>query len=102
MRIFVLVMVAVFGVALFAVAALAWDRRRELSDPSFRPFGRIRSRKPGSDQQAAGAGSVGAEGGQAPAGPGEGRRFLPHGIALASVLIGIAMIIGSCAGILRF
>jgi hypothetical protein len=31
MRVFVAAMVAVFGIGMFAIAALAWDRRRQLS-----------------------------------------------------------------------
>ena len=90
MRIFVAAMVAVFGVAMFAVAALVWDRRRQLVGTPDQPGVLLRIGAP-----------RGASGPPDESSPG-GRRYLPHVVVLGVTLLGIVMIVGSCAGLLRF
>jgi hypothetical protein len=80
MRIFVAAMVAAFGVAGYAVAALLWDRRRQLR----RWLGR-RQAPPNATGRPP----------EAPAGP-------VYGAVLASFLIGTVLLVGSCIGLVVF
>ena len=80
MRVFVAAMVAVLGIGMFAVAALVWDRRRQLAGV---------------------LGAVGSRGAQQSGQPGS-RRYLPSIAVLSLLLLGMIMLIGSCAGLLNF
>jgi hypothetical protein len=80
MRVFVAGMVAAFGVAGYAVAALLWDRRVMLRRWLAR---RQRAAEPGGPA------------GDAPAAP-------VYAAVLASFLIGTALMVGSCIGLVVF
>ncbi|MBT8226847.1 MAG: hypothetical protein HKP61_16180 [Dactylosporangium sp.] len=86
MHFFVYAMVAGFGVAMFAVAALVWDRRRELQILV------------GGRATAEGATAEGAAAGAA----NPNKRYVPHAVVVGSIVLGMALLIGSCAGVLRF
>lgn len=77
MRFFVAAMVASIGVGLYAIAALVWDRRRQLVDLS--PGPRVPA-------------SVAA---------GLRRPLVLHGVILGAVLLGTLLIFGSCLGLVR-
>lgn len=99
MRLFVCAMVAVLGIGMFAVAALVWDRRKDLAV-------RLAKRRSASAAaEGAGAGAANGTGGEGVAlatAERPNKRFVPHGIALGLLVLGMAMLIGSCAGLLRF
>jgi hypothetical protein len=170
MRIIVAAVVAVSGIAMFAIAALVWDRRRQLIGTPQRPgplmrlgpAGRPAGTRPGpagrptgaersvASQLAAAGTSAGRPGATGPSvsgpgiagpglsGPGAGRsgaaggdrapgagdfavdlvedgaeqvppgwpagkrRFVPHFVALGASVLGVVLVIGSCAGLLSF
>jgi hypothetical protein len=108
MRIFVSALVAAFGIALFAVAALVWDRRAEIVRRSIRGSAGASAGRPGAGGEQAVGGSAGGSGVgagvdvQVRAQPASGRRFLPHGIVVGALIVGMIMLIGACAGLLNF
>ncbi|MBN1170762.1 MAG: hypothetical protein JXA67_01185 [Micromonosporaceae bacterium] len=100
MRLFVCAMVAVLGIGMFAVAALAWDRRRDLL--VLIGAGRVTGGQVAAGGQPAGDPVAGGQTGGATVAQQRDRRYVPHAVVAGAIVLGMIMLIASCAGLLRF